>query len=155
MLRRSSRTYATPLRLEPVGSRTLWRLELLLHAVTLPVVLTLPLPAAAALAALLCCSLARSWRRRAMRAPGALRSLTWQDATTCRVVLRNGRTLAATLEPRVFVRPWLVILYYRTGRWRVQSLLLLPDMLDAVTWRRLRVRLNTGLNPQDEAVAGR
>ena len=48
------------------------------------------------------------------------------------------------LAPRAFVMPWLVIVYYRQGA-RQHSLFILPDMLPADTFRRLRVRLKTEL----------
>jgi len=152
MSRHSSRTYATPLRLEPAGSRTLWRLIPLLHLPGLAVIpaTAIPAPAIAVLYAGLAVSCAVMWWRLARHGSGALRRLTWQAGHDCQVELRGGRVLEARLEPRAFVHPRLVILYYRRGTGRVRSLALLPDMIDAVTWRRLRVRLNTQLQVADE-----
>jgi hypothetical protein len=149
MSRYWSRTYATPLSLEPCGSRTLWRLVLLLHVLALPAVATaqLPLPARGLLAVAVLCALA--WQLRKTRT-GPLRRFTWLAGSACRVELADGTRLQARLEPRAVVHPRLVILYYRSGRRRVRALLLLPDMLDPVTWRRLRVRLNTQLQQPDE-----
>jgi hypothetical protein len=41
----------------------------------------------------------------------------------------------------VFLQPWLVILHFRRDDGRAARLVLLPDMLDRETFRRLRVRL--------------
>jgi toxin CptA len=71
----------------------------------------------------------------------SLRSLTWQTGQACRVQLVGGAEFDAVLGPQAFVQPWLVILQYRVSRWRSHYLLLLPDMLDPDTLRRLRVRL--------------
>ena len=54
----------------------------------------------------------------------------------------DGRQRACTLASRAFVMPWLVILYYRRGRW-LHSLFILPDMLPASVFRHLRVHLRT------------
>jgi toxin CptA len=78
-------------------------------------------------------------------APGSLRSLTWQQGRDCRLELAGGGRLSATLEPYAFVQPWLVIIAYRVRRWPARYLLILPDMLDADTRRRLRVRLRMEL----------
>jgi hypothetical protein len=45
----------------------------------------------------------------------------------------------------VFVAPWLVAVRWRpAGRWRDRSLLVVPDMLGADDFRRLRVLLKFG-----------
>jgi toxin CptA len=141
--------YATPLRLEPGRSALLGGGLLLSHAGVMVLLPWLPLPAMLqlALGVLMLGDLLWYWRHQVVRsAHGALRSLTWQDGYRCRVQLAGGAEFEATLEPRAFVQPWLVILHFRAGRSRRQHLLLLPDMLDAVTLRRLRVRLRMELS---------
>jgi toxin CptA len=78
----------------------------------------------------------------------SLRSFTWQTGPACRVQLVCGTEFDAVLGPQAFVQPWLVILQYRVSRWRSHYLLLLPDMLDPDTLRRLRVRLRMGSRGQ-------
>jgi len=123
-----------------------------LHVLALPAACAaqLPLPARSLLAGTVLCSLA--WQlSRARTAP--VRRFSWLQGMDCRVERPDGTQLQARLEPQAVVHPRLVILYYRSGRWRVRALLLLPDMLDPVTWRRLRVRLNTQLQLPDESLA--
>jgi Membrane-bound toxin component of toxin-antitoxin system len=141
--------YATPLRLEPGRSVLLGGWLLVSHAGVAVLLPWLPLPPSVqlALGVLLLVDLLWYWRCQVVRtARGALRSLTWQDGRSCRVQLAGGAEFEATLEPRAFVQPWLVILQLRTDRWHRHHLLLLPDMLDAVTLRQLRVRLRMELS---------
>ena len=77
------------------------------------------------------------------RLPGSVRSFTWLTGSDCRLQPVRGPARRVRLSGAAFVQPWLVILGYRAGRWRRRYLLLLPDMLDADTLRRLRVRLRT------------
>jgi hypothetical protein len=107
----------------------------------------LPPPAIAALAAALAASLAWYWPRHASRvAPGCVRTLTWAADGACRLQRRDGRELQATLVPRAFVQPWLVILRLREPGHRRRYLVILPDMLDGASFRRLRVRLRLELD---------
>jgi hypothetical protein len=46
------------------------------------------------------------------------------------------------LHPSTYVHPWLVVLNFRLAdRRRLRSLVLLPDTLDADSFRHLRLRL--------------
>jgi hypothetical protein len=89
-------------------------------------------------------SLAWHWPRHVSRRHSPLRTFVWQAGSDCKLVHPDGTTRAGTLAPRAFVMPWLVIVYYRQGT-RHHSLFILPDMLPADTFRRLRVRLKTEL----------
>jgi hypothetical protein len=70
-----------------------------------------------------------------------------------RLTLRSGRETGATLRPFVFMQPWLVILHFRRDDGRTVRLVLLPDMLDADSFRRLRVRLLIDLKRLAASVA--
>jgi hypothetical protein len=118
---------------------------LLLHAAALVVVLLLPWPLLAnlALSAVVLLSLAWHWRRRlSPRYPHAVRGLHWEADGACVLRLASGKQLDVRLAGHAFVMPWLVILYFQDRPWH---LVLLPDMLAAETFRRLRVRLRLEL----------
>jgi hypothetical protein len=107
---------------------------------------SLPLPAGLLLAAGILLSLGWYWPRQvSRRAPGTIRTLTWGSDRACHLQLQGGGVSDATLCRQAFVQPWLVILQVtETGR-RRRPLVILPDMLDGVTFRRLRVRLKMEL----------
>ena len=85
-------------------------------------------------------SLRRSWSRHVTLHRAPLRSFIWRQDWNCEIVDSAGCTGQGVVLPQAFVMPWLVILYIRVGT-RRHCLFLLPDMLPAVTFRRLRVRL--------------
>ncbi len=100
-----------------------------------------------ALGAALLVNLLRSWWQYVLRTSRhSVCRFTWQRGQRCRVQLAGGAEFDAELGTRAFVQPWLVILQYRISRWRSHYLLLLPDMLDATSWRQLRVRLRMELS---------
>lgn len=118
---------------------------LLLHALALPAVALppFPLPVKLALLAAILLSLAWHWRRRlSQRQPRAVRGLRWEEGDLCILRLATGERLSARLAGHAFIMPWLVILYFRG---RPRQLVLLPDMLPAEAFRRLRVRLRMEL----------
>lgn len=147
-----SGTYATPLHLELGPSRRLrgWLLALHALAMLLLPVAGLPPYAALALAVAIVLSLAWHWPRHVSRtAPACIRTLTWEAERACRLQRRDGTVARATLCGQAFVQPWLVILQLaEPGRLR-QHLVVLPDMLDATSYRRLRVRLRLELERLD------
>jgi hypothetical protein len=138
------RTYATPLRLEPGVSRRLGRFLALSHGAALavlPFCSLPPLPAAAMVLGVVL-SWLRTRRRDVLRRdPECIASLVWEEGNRVRLMLRSGRESGATLRPFVFMQPWLVILHFRRDDGHYARLVLLPDMLDENTFRRLRVRL--------------
>ena len=84
----------------------------------------------------------RTRRREVLRRePEAIQALVWVDGNRWRLTLRSGDETGAALRPFVFMQPWLVILHFRRDDGRAARLVLLPDMLDADSFRRLRVRL--------------
>ena len=83
-----------------------------------------------------------TWRKQVRRCHlDAVSSLVWGEGRQCRLMLNSGQQQVVELASRAFVLPWLVILYFESPLWRPQQLVLLPDMLDADVFRRLRVRL--------------
>jgi len=139
-----SRTYATPLRLEPGVSRQLGGFLALSHCAALAVLPFCGLPPlpVAAMALGVALSWLRTRRRDVLRRdPGSIAALVWEEGSRVRLTLRSGRETGATLRPFVFLQPWLVILHFRRDDGRAARLVLLPDMLDRETFRRLRVRL--------------
>jgi hypothetical protein len=144
MLPPLSRTYAIPLRLEPGTSRRLDRFLALSHGAAFAVLpfSGLPLLPVTALALGIVFSWLRTRRRDILRRdPDAIESLVWEEGNRWRVTLRSGQETGAALRPFVFLQPWLVILHFRHDGGRTTRLVLLPDMLDAHSFRRLRVRL--------------
>jgi hypothetical protein len=77
------------------------------------------------------------------RAPRAITSLCWNSGNHWRLTLRSGKTITASLSPRLFIQPWLVILHLRTEHRRTACVVLLSDMLEPDEFRKLRVRLLT------------
>jgi Membrane-bound toxin component of toxin-antitoxin system len=139
-----SRTYATPLRLEPGVSRRLGIFLVLSHGAALAVLpfCGLPLLPVAALALSVVLSWLRTRRHEVQRSDSdSIDSLVWEEGNRWRLTLRSGQETAASLRPFVFMQPWLVILHFRRDDGRAARLVLLPDMLDRETFRRLRVRL--------------
>ncbi len=142
----SSPPYATPLRLEPARSVRLAGWLLAGHAGALLLLPGLPVDPRLqlALGLALAGSLLWHWLDAVLRRlPGSVRSFTWLTGSDCRIQPVRGPVCRVHLSGPAFVQPWLVILGYRAGRWRRRYLLLLPDMLDPDTFRRLRVRLRT------------
>ena len=73
--------------------------------------------------------------------PDAVRALVWGPADKVQLTLACGRRETASLLPQVFVQHWLVILHLSQNMNRSRHLIVLPDMLDTESFRRLRVRL--------------
>jgi toxin CptA len=139
-----SGTYATPLRLEPGVSRRLDGFLALSHSAALAVLPFSGLPSlpVAALALSVVLSWLRSRRRGVLRDdPDAIASLVWEAGNRWQLIMRSGKQTGAALRPFVFMQPWLVILDFRRDDGGRARLVLLPDMLDRETFRRLRVRL--------------
>ncbi len=138
------RKYATPLHLELGRSRLLWLYLTLLHGailVTLPFV-QLPGSFVLLLTLVLVLSYLRYRRLYWLAAnPDSIRSLVWGSAERMQLTLGSGQGAGASLLPHGFVLSWLVILHLRLDTGRKRYLVVLPDMLDADGFRRLRVRL--------------
>lgn len=60
----------------------------------------------------------------------------------CIITTHSGTIINGSLLANSFVSPYLtLILIQPQGKWRTHSIVLLPDSLDAESFRRLRVRL--------------
>jgi toxin CptA len=146
------------LRLEP--RRSLWLASLLLiaHAGAFVLVIVVPLPYGVKilLAGLIGISLTISLRNYALqRGRRAIVSAVWDSDNQWTLRNTAGREFEANLLPGSYVNAALVILNFSAGsRWRFYSMVLMPDSLDAITLRRLRVRLlhPPARDPQNSAV---
>ena len=140
----SQRSAALYVELRP--SRILYALLLAIHGGALAILLLAPLswPPRILLALLLLLSLRHSvarWalleRRRSVVALARDRSGEW------RVTLAGGEELEVRLLPDSFVSTWLVVLNFSLAESSGSlSAVILPDMLDGNTLRRLRVLLS-------------
>ena len=92
------------------------------------------------------------WSRHVSRRRSPLQVFVWQRGHDCDLVDSSGTIRKGSLLPQAFIMPWLVLLHYKIGR-RRHSLFILPDMLPADTFRRLRVRLLTQPDPARTQVA--
>ncbi len=130
--------------------RSLWLSAILLlgHVGALWLLMLMPLPwwLATAFTGALAYSLWRGVSLHALRnGKQAIVEMVWdsQGHWTLRSV--GGQTIPAHLSAGSYVSPYLVLLNFVTGRWWQRcALVLLPDALDAGSFRRLRVRLTTG-----------
>ena len=121
---------------------------MLTHSVPLLVWPLLPFTAwlLAPLAATAGISLWWQWRRHAARVHrDAVRQLQWGAGSACRLRLASGQVVAATLLPQAVVLRWLVIMHFRGPDRKLRHVVILPDMLPAAVFRRLRVRLRMAL----------
>jgi hypothetical protein len=137
--------YATPLQLDIGPSRSMRVWLLTTHAAAAVLLPLLPLAAAQrlALAGAVLLSLGWYWWRLVSRRnPRAVRGLRWEAGRDCVLQLAGGEQLQARLASRAFVMPWLTVLYFQG---QPRQLVLLPDMLPAEAFRRLRVRLRLEL----------
>jgi hypothetical protein len=124
---------------------------ILIHGAPLLVLPVLPLSGWLNLAVISAAlfSLVRSWRLQVRRHhPEAVRSMDWGEGKHCLLGLYSGRQEEVSLCTRAFILPWLVILNFRNRRQYSRYLVLLPDMLDEATYRRLRVRMKLEINQQ-------
>lgn len=144
MSRTLSRKYATPLRLELGSSQRLKVFLQLLHMVALMMLPFMQLTAMQTLLLTLVVLLSYLRYRRLYWSgdnPDAVRGLVWGPADRVQLKLGSGRRVNAALLPHVFVQHWLVILHLSQYKGRRRHLIVLPDMLDTESFRRLRVRL--------------
>ncbi len=139
----SSTGYATPLNLE---LRPSWRLSAFLvishtGALTALLMTSLPWWAVIGISVITAVSLVRLLARFALLTdPRAIEQLEWPAGNEWRLYRHDSTVETGVLVPGAYLHPWLVVLAFRVGRWR-RHVVILPDMLDAETFRRLRVRL--------------
>ena len=125
-------------------SRRLALALLLMHGGAAALIPTLPMPPWMSLliAAVVAGSLAHGLATRALlRSRHALVQLVWEPDGRWTLLSANRATLeGALISEACYVLPQLVVLGFRTPKGR-RSVLVLPDAVDPVTFRRLRARL--------------
>jgi hypothetical protein len=131
--------YASPLVLEPGHSRYLIGYLVVIHALALAV-LVAPLNLSLALRVILTGVVVISFiwqmtRRRPHR-------LIWEADGEWQLLYGNGNEYTGQLRPDSYVSTLLVILRFRLEQGGRCTVVMLPDMLDSESFRRLRVRLH-------------
>ncbi|MEW5756941.1 MAG: protein YgfX [Pseudomonadota bacterium] len=140
----SSSVFDRPLRLELKPSRYLYLLILIGYGGALLLLWLTPLwwPVKLLLTLAL---LGDGWRqvRRHVwyRHCAAIPALIWHEDGRWVVPGDGTREDSELTLKQSFVHPWLVVLNFAAGRWRTNSVVILPDALEHDTFRRLRVRL--------------
>lgn len=130
--------FASPLVLEPRRSRYLLIYLLLVHALALLVVvlpLNLPVLLRFGIAAAVLISFV--WQVSRV----SLRYLIWETDGDWQLQEAGGKKIIVRLCPATYVSPILVVLRFQLQSGGTRSVVLLPDMLDRQSFRRLRVRL--------------
>jgi toxin CptA len=79
-----------------------------------------------------------------LRARNAVVQLVWDAEGEWTLLTAAGQSFKARLLPTTYLHPHVVILNFRRDhRWGSRAVVVLPDAVDADTFRRLRVRLAT------------
>jgi toxin CptA len=128
-------------------SRYLAALLIIAHSTTLAALILLPLPlwTIASLAMLILFSMAyHVWRDAWLAAPSSAVALKLEDEHAV-LTTRAGGQVEGTLLADSFVTPWLTVLNVLPQDARIaRSIVILPDTLDAESFRQLRVWLKWG-----------
>lgn len=117
------------------------------HGITLAALLPLALPVwvKAALAFIILFSLAyHLWRDAWLAAPSSTRSLTL-DEDQIKLSMRDGRQVTGAVAHDSMITPFITVLnVLPQGARLAHSVIILPDSLDAESFRQLRVYLKWG-----------
>lgn len=102
-----------------------------------------PWQAKAALAVALAVAMVRSLRRHGAREnPGSVRRLAVDLAGRVEAEQSDGTTATGRLVPDAFVAPWLTVLrWVPDGARFSRAIVVFPDAVDAMAFRRLRILL--------------
>lgn len=130
--------YASPLVLEPRRSRYLLIYLVLIHALALAV-LAAPLNLSLTLRLAVAAAVVLSFIRQIIRVPP--RHLVWESDGDWQLLFQDGSEYTGQLRPDSYVSPLLVILRFQLEQGGYCSVVMLPDILDPQSFRRLRVRL--------------
>ena len=144
MLLMSHAAYASPLVLEPGVSRTLILYLVVIHTLALAVVaapLNIPIALRLGIAAVTVISFIRQWRCIREHAPVRIYRLVWELDDDWTLWCNDSTELVGQLRPESYESTWLVILRLQLQEGGRRTVVLLPDMLDRQSFRRLRVRL--------------
>jgi hypothetical protein len=135
-------------RIEVQYSRAALAFTAVAAAATVAVASLLPLswPLRVALGSLACALGLEAARRTAFQlGPHGVRRFTVQRDGTIEVEAASGSRRAGVLRPGSFVAPWLTVVRWRpAGARRDHTVAVLPDMVAAEEFRRLRVLLRWG-----------
>ena len=134
----SHNAYASPLVLEPRRSRHLLIYLVLIHALALAVIAA-PLNLSLTLRLAVAAVVVLSFIRQITRVPP--HRLVWQADGDWQLLFADASERTGQLGPDSYVSPWLVILRLKLEKSGRCSVVILPDMLDPQSFRRLRVRL--------------
>ena len=140
----SHAAYASPLVLEPGVSRYLILYLIVIHTLALAVVaapLNIPVALRLAIAVAIVISFIGHWRRTRVNDPARIHRLVWEADDDWTLWSNDSTELVGQLRPDSYESIWLVILRLQLQQGGRRTLVLLPDMLDRQSFRRLRVRL--------------
>ena len=140
----SHAAYASPLVLEPGVSRLLKIYLLVIHTMALSVViapLNLPLVLRLGIGLVIVLSFIWQWRHIRKKYPTRIHRLVWEVDDDWTLWCNDSTELVGQLRPDSYESTWLVILRLQLQPGGRRTLVLLPDMLDRQSFRRLRVRL--------------
>jgi len=140
----SHAAYASPLVLEPGVSRYLILYLVVIHCLALVVVvapLNIPFTLRLALAVAIMISFIWQWRRTRENDPARIHRLVWEADDDWTLWCNDSTELVGQLRPDSYESTLLVILRLQLEQGGRRTLVLLPDMLDQQSFRRLRVRL--------------
>lgn len=140
----SHAAYASPLVLEPGVSRYLIFYLIVIHTLALAVVaapLNLPAALRFGVAIMIVFSFIRQWRRTRVNDPARIHRLVWEADDDWTLWCNYSTELVGQLRSDSYESIWLVILRLQLQQGGRRTLVLLPDMLDRQSFRRLRVRL--------------
>ena len=136
--------YASPLVLEPGVSRYLNLYLVVIHSLALVVVaapLNLPVALRLGIAIIIVLSFIWQWRRTREHDPARIHRLVWEADDDWTFWCNDSSEFVAQLRPETYESIWLVILRLQLQQGGQRTVVLLPDMLDKQSFRRLRVRL--------------
>ncbi len=140
----SPAAYASPLVLEPGVSRYLFLYLIAIHVMALAVLVTplnVSVPVRLVLGVLVGSSFIWQWRRLRANNPSRIVRLIWEADDDWTLVCHDTTELVGRLRPETYETTWLVILRWQLQLGGIRSMVILPDMLDRQSFRRLRVRL--------------
>jgi hypothetical protein len=138
----SSQKSVVPLRINLRGSRILAGFIMLSHGGAIVLSLaSLPLWIGTLFSAGIVYSLVYLLKRHGLlRGPNAITILVWDSNDEWLIITEDGKEYHATLQKPVYLHARIVILNFIVNN-RHRPIILLPDVLDRESFRRLRVRL--------------
>jgi hypothetical protein len=81
------------------------------------------------------------WRRTRLNDPARIHRLVWEADDDWTLWCNDSTELVGQLRPESYESTWLVILRLQLQQGGRRTIVILPDMLDRQSFRRLRVRL--------------